>query len=380
MCDGEYILPDNVPANEFLNLEGEKISTSRNWAVWVDEYLEEFPGKQDVLRYVLCANAPETKDNDFTWKDFQTRNNSELVAILGNFVHRTNVLTKKYFDGKVPAALEYEKGDLILMEELSRFPKKIGDCIEAFHFREALAELMNLARMGNKYLADNEPWKVYNTNPKRVQVVLNLSLQICANLSALMRPFMPFTADKLSRLLNIAPLNWDAAGKADMLREGHQLGEPVMLFEKIEDFEIEKQIVKLHQTKIDNQPPVGANPVGANPSVRPQKPEILFEDFEKMDIRVGTIMAAEKVQGADKLLKLTVNTGIDIRTIVSGIAKYHAPEDIVGKQICLLVNLAPRKLRGIESQGMILMAENSDGKLIFVVPTDTNAENGGIVK
>jgi len=371
MCDGEFILPDNVPANEFLNLEGEKISTSRNWAVWVHEYLEEFPGKQDVLRYVLCANAPETKDNDFTWKDFQTRNNSELVAILGNFVHRTNVLTKKYYDGKVPAVIEYEKSDLFLMEELSRFPKKIADAIETFHFREALAELMNLARMGNKYLADNEPWKIYSTNPTRVQTVLNISLQICANLSALMRPFMPYTADKLCSLLNIAALNWDSAGKADMLPEGHQLGEPVMLFEKIEDEIIQKQIDKLHQSKTENQTVT---------TVLPQKPEITFEDFEKMDIRVGTITAAEKVKGADKLLKLTVNTGMDIRTVVSGIAKYHSPEAIIGKQVCLLVNLAPRKLKGIESQGMILMAENSDGKLIFVAPTDISAENGGIVK
>lgn len=371
MCEGEYILPDNVPANEFLNLEGEKISTSRNWAVWVHEYLEEFPGKQDILRYVLCANAPETKDNDFTWKDFQTRNNSELVAILGNFVHRTNVLTKKYFDGKVPAALEYEKGDLFLMEELSRYPKKIADAIEAFHFREALVELMNLARMGNKYLADNEPWKIYTSNPKRVQTILNISLQICASLSVLMRPFMPFTADKLCHLLNIAPLNWDAAGKADMLHDGHPLGEPVMLFEKIEDEPIQKQIDKLHQSKMQNQPAS---------NVLPQKPAITFEDFEKMDIRVATIVAAEKVKGADKLLKLTLNTGIDVRTVVSGIAKYHLPESIVGKQVCLLANLAPRKLKGIESQGMILMAENRDGELVFVSPADLKSENGAIVK
>jgi methionyl-tRNA synthetase len=325
-----------------------------------------------VLRYVLCANAPETKDNDFTWKDFQTRNNSELVAILGNFVHRTNVLTKKYFDGKVPAVIEYEKGDLFLMEELSRYPKKIADAIETFHFREALAELMNLARMGNKYLADNEPWKIFATNPKRVQTVLNISLQICANLSVLMRPFMPFTSDKLCHLLNIGPLNWDAAGKADMLHEGHQLGEPTMLFEKIEDEPIQKQIDKLHQSKTQNSQ--------TTPNIQPQKPIITFEDFEKMDIRVGTIVAAEKVKGADKLLKLTVDTGIDVRTVVSGIAKYHSPEEIVGKQVCLLANLAPRKLKGIESQGMILMAENSDGKLIFVAPNDSNAENGGIVK
>lgn len=376
MCDGEYILPDNVPANEFLNLEGEKISTSRNWAVWVHEYMEDFPGKQDVLRYVLCGNAPETKDNDFTWKDFQTRNNSELVAILGNFVHRTNVLTQKYFNSKVPAVIEYEKSDLFLMEELSRFPKKIADAIETFHFREALTELMNLARIGNKYLADNEPWKVFSTNPKRVQTVLNISLQICANLSVLMSPFMPFTAEKLCSLLNIAHLNWDAAGKVDMLREGHQLGEPVMLFEKMEDDAIQKQIDKLHQSNADSYRHENESAV----TVTPQKPTITFEDFEKMDIRVGTIVAAEKVKGADKLLKLTVNTGIDVRTVVSGIAKYHSPEAIIGKQVCLLVNLAPRKLKGIESQGMILMAENADGELIFVAPTDFKSENGSIVK
>ena len=267
--------------------------------------------------------------------------------------------------------IEYEKSDLFLMEELSRFPKKIADAIETFHFREALAELMNLARMGNKYLADNEPWKIYSTNPTRVQTVLNISLQICANLSALMRPFMPYTADKLCSLLNIAALNWDSAGKADMLPEGHQLGEPVMLFEKIEDEIIQKQIDKLHQSKTENQTVT---------TVLPQKPEITFEDFEKMDIRVGTITAAEKVKGADKLLKLTVNTGMDIRTVVSGIAKYHSPEAIIGKQVCLLVNLAPRKLKGIESQGMILMAEEPDGKLVFVSPTKINTVDGAIVK
>jgi methionyl-tRNA synthetase len=371
MCDGDYILPDNVPANEFLNLEGEKISTSRNWAVWVHEFLEDFPGKQDVMRYALCANAPETKDNDFTWKDFQARNNSELVAILGNFVHRTQVLTWKFFDGKVPHAEAYDKSDLIVMEEIAKFPKKISDAIETFHFREALSELMNLARIGNKYLADNEPWKAFANNPKRVQTVLNISQQICANLAVLMRPFMPFTADKLSRLLNISISNWDAAGKSNMLADGHKLSEPVMLFERIEDETVQKQVDKLHQSKVVNETTV---------SVAPQKASIAYEDFEKMDMRVGTIVNAEKVQGADKLLKLTVNTGIDTRTVVSGIAKYYAPEQIVGKQVCLLVNLAPRKLRGIESQGMILMAENANGELIFVSPVKPETDNGAIVK
>jgi len=372
MCDGEFILPDNVPANEFLNLEGEKISTSRNWAVWLHEYLEDFPGKQDVLRYTLCANAPESKDNDFTWKDFQARNNNELVAILGNFVHRTNVLTWKYFEGKVPHAETYEKSDLIIMDELARFPQKIADAIEAFRFREALSELMNLARMGNKYLADNEPWKVITHNPKRVQAVLNISLQICANLSVLMRPFLPHTADKLNKLLGMSQLNWDSAGKANMLAEGHQLSEAVMLFDRVEDETIQKQVEKLHQSKT-------ILPVTA-PSIAPQKATVGFEDFEKMDMRVGTIVAAEKVSGADKLLKLTVNTGIDTRTVVSGIAKFYAPEQIVGKQVCLLVNLAPRKLKGIESQGMILMAENANGELVFVSPVKTDTDNGAIVK
>jgi methionyl-tRNA synthetase len=374
MCDGEYILPDNVPANEFLNLEGEKISTSRNWAVWLHEYMDDFPGKQDTMRYVLCANAPETKDNDFTWKDFLTRNNSELVAILGNFVHRTNVLTWKYFEGKVPSAEEYTKEDLKLMEDITKFPQKISDSIESFKFREALAELMNLARAGNKYLADNEPWKVISNNPRRVETVLNISLQICANLSVLMRPFLPFTADKLCSVLNLSSLNWDAAGKADMLREGHQLGEAVMLFEKMEESMIEKQINKLHKAGAIQKSPSPQSPL------HPQKPEITYEDFDKMDIRVGKILSAEKVKGADKLLKLSIDTGIDVRTVVSGIAIYHKPEDIAGKQVCILANLAPRKLRGIESQGMILMAENSDGKLIFVAPNDDSAENGAIVK
>jgi len=371
MCEGEFILPDNVPANEFLNLEGQKISTSRNWAVWLHEYLEDFPGKQDVMRYALCANAPETKDNDFTWKDFQAKNNSELVAILGNFVHRTHVLTWKYFEGKVPPAAEYTKADLAVMEEIKTFPKRIADALETFHFREALAEMMNLARIGNKYLADNEPWKAFSINPKRVQTVLNISLQICANLSVVVRPFMPFTADKLCTLLNMPQLNWDSAGRSDMLHEGHQLAASFMLFDRIEDEQIEKQVEKLHKS-------INVNLQAA--SVNPQKAAISYEDFEKMDIRVGTIKAAEKVQGADKLLKLTVDTGIDVRTVVSGIAKFYEADKIIGQQVCLLVNLAPRKLRGIESQGMILMAEEADGKLTFVSPTKLNTGNGAIVK
>jgi len=371
MCDGEYILPDNVPANEFLNLEGQKISTSRNWAVWLHEYLEDFPGKQDVMRYVLCANAPETKDNDFTWKDFQAKNNNELVAILGNFVHRTHVLTWKYFEGKVPAVAEYTKADLQVLEDIKGFPKKIADALEIFHFREALAELMNLARMGNKYLADNEPWKAITLNPKRVQTVLNVSLQICANLSVLMKPFMPFTADKLCTLLNMQPLSWDAAGNIHLLSDNHKLAESFMLFDRIEDEQIEKQVEKLHKS-------ITVNLQAA--SVIPQKNTVTFEDFDKVDIRVGTIKSAEKVTGADKLLKLTVDTGIDMRTVVSGIAKYYEADKIIGQQVCILVNLAPRKLRGIESQGMILMAEEPDGSLVFVSPTKLNTANGGIVK
>ncbi len=371
MCDGDYILPDNVPANEFLNLEGQKISTSRNWAVWLHEYLEDFPGKQDVMRYALCANAPETKDNDFTWKDFQAKNNSELVAILGNFIHRTHVLTWKYFEGKVPATTEYTKADLQVLEDIKNSPKKVAEAIENFRFREALAEMMNLARIGNKYLADNEPWKAITHNPKRVQTVLNVSLQICANLSVLMRPFMPFTADKLCTLLRIQPLSWDATGNAHLLQDGHQLAESFMLFERIEDETIDKQVEKLHKSITVNLQATAVNP---------QKNTIAYEDFDKVDIRIGTIKSAEKVAGADKLLKLTVDTGMDIRTVVSGIAKFYEPDKIVGQQVCILINLAPRKLRGIESQGMILMAEDKNGKLIFVSPAELNTGNGAIVK
>jgi methionyl-tRNA synthetase len=371
MAHGGYNLPDNVPANEFLNLEGDKISTSRNWAVWLHEYLEEFPGKQDVLRYVLCANAPETKDNDFTWKDFQARNNSELVAVLGNFVNRTLVLTHKFYGGKVPQATEFDKTDLHLIKEIEGVPGRISLAIENFRFREALSELMNLARTGNKYLADNEPWKQFSINEKRVRTVMNISLQISARLALLMEPFLPSSAEKLRKMLNLSGFGWNDAARMELLLGGHTLGLPELLFEKIEDDIIQKQIQKLENTKMNQSENSGSLPV--------QKPEISFEDFSKCDIRVGTILEAEKVKGADKLLKLLIDTGIDKRTVVSGIAAFFKPEEIIGKQVSILVNLAPRKLRGIESQGMILMAENSEGKLVFVNPPE-GFENGAIIK
>lgn len=368
---GDFILPDNVPANEFLNLEGDKISTSRNWAVWLHEYLEDFPNKQDVLKYVLCANAPETKDNDFTWKDFQTRNNSELVAILGNFINRTMVLTHKYFEGKVPKTNELNDLDKQTIEEIKTYPQKIGTLIETYKFRDALFELMNLARLGNKYLTENEPWKTYKTDVQRTETVLNISLQICANLSILMEPFIQFSAKKLQQMLNLKPLKWYQAGNCSLLEEGIQINTPVLLFERIEDTDIQKQLDKLEASKKTN----AIN----NAEVEPQKKNITFEDFSAMDIRVGTIIAAEKVAKTKKLLKLTVDTGIDTRTIVSGIAEYYSPEDIVGKQVSVLVNLAPKNLKGIESQGMILMAENADGELAFVT-TQKQFKNGSTIK
>ena len=370
MAHGDYILPDNVPANEFLNLEGDKISTSRNWAVWLHEYLKEFPDKQDVLRYVLCSNAPEAKDNDFTWKDFQAKNNNELVAILGNFVNRTLVLTDKYYGGKVPEANEFTKTDILLMEEISKYPDKIAVSIEQFRFREALAELMNLARLGNKYLADNEPWKLAATDEKRVRTIMNLSLQICSNLTILMEPFLPFSAKKLSELVNISGLLWRDAGRTDLLKSGHQLNPAVLLYDKIEDDVIEFQINKLSEAKKMNE--------SQNKITMPSKPEITFEDFSRMDIRIGTILEAEKVPKTEKLLKLLIDTGIDKRTVVSGIAEFYKPEEIIGKQVSILINLAPRKIKGIESQGMILMAENTDGTLSFVAPAN-NVSNGGKV-
>jgi len=370
-AEGSYIVPDNVPANEFMNLENDKISTSRNWAVWLHEYLEEFPGKQDVLRYVLTASAPETKDNDFTWKDFQARNNNELLAIFGNFVNRTLVLTKKYYDGVVPQRSNMTAEDEETLKTLAGFPDKIAKSIELYRFREALSELMNLARLGNKYLTDNEPWKVVKTDPERVKTVMNISLQITANLAVLAEPFLPFTSDKLYKMLNLSNKTWDAAGDADFLKEGHQLNKPEFLFVRIEDSEVEAQVQKLLDTKKENEL--------AEVKAAPAKKEIEFDDFMKMDIRTGTILEAEKVAKTKKLLKLKIDTGIDQRTVVSGIAEYYEPQDIIGKQVSILVNLKPRKLRGIESQGMILMAEDKDGKLVFVAP-EQKVSNGSEVK
>lgn len=374
MAEGSYILADNVPANEFLNLEGDKISTSRNWAVWLHEYLLEFKDKQDVLRYTLCANAPETKDNDFTWKDFQAKNNNELVAILGNFVNRTLVLTHKYYAGKVPVSTGYTKEDILLLEEISKFPAKISASIEQYRFREALGELMNLARMGNKYLADNEPWIVIKTDEKRVQTVMNVSLQISANLAVLMEPFLPFTSKKLSAMLHLSSgLKWNDATRTNLLSDGHQINTAGLLFDKVEDETITAQVQKLADSKMMNEENNIAQTAAA-------KPETSFEDFSKMDIRVGTILEAERVPKTDKLLKLLIDTGIDKRTVVSGIAAYYKPEDIIGQQVSILVNLAPRKIKGIESQGMILMAESNSGELSFVAPVKPNMNNGGEIK
>lgn len=373
MAEGSYVLADNVPANEFLNLEGDKISTSRNWAVWLHEYLLDFSDKQDVLRYALCANAPETKDNDFTWKDFQAKNNNELVAILGNFVNRTLVLTHKYYEGKVPHAAAYTKADILLLEEISKFPAKIAASIEQYRFREALSELMNLARSGNKYLADNEPWNLIKSDAERVQTIMNISLQIAANLAVLMEPFLPFTSQKLKGMLQLnAGLKWKDATRTDLLLPGHQIGTASLLFEKIEDVSIEAQIQKLAESKKQNEQ--------NNARIEPAKPETSFDDFSKMDIRVGTILQAERVPKTEKLLKLLIDTGLDQRTVVSGIAEYYKPEDIIGQQVSILVNLAPRKIKGIESQGMILMAESKTGELSFVAPTKTGIDNGGGIK
>lgn len=359
--EGSYILPDNVPANEFLNLENDKISTSRNWAVWLHEYLEEFPDKQDVLRYVLCANAPETKDNDFTWKDFQARNNNELLAIFGNFVNRTLVLTQKYFDGLVPEVTQLNDLDKETLKELEAYPEKIAKSIQLYRFREALGELMNLARLGNKYLTEAEPWKIFKTDPERVKTILNISLQISANLAVLSEPFLPFTSDKLYKMLDLAKVKWNDAGSAALLQAQHQLNKPHLLFERIEDAVIEAQIQKLLDTKMENEK--------NNVQVNPQKENVSFEDFVNMDIRTGIILEAEKMPKTKKLMKLLVDTGMDQRTIVSGIAEYYKAEDIIGQKVSVLVNLAPRKLRGVESQGMVLMAENAQGELCFVEPS-----------
>ena len=368
---GEFILPDNVPANEFLNLEGDKISTSRNWAVWLHEYLDEFPGQEDVLRYVLCANAPETKDNDFTWADFQTRNNSELVAVFGNFVNRAVVLTQKYFEGKVPAMGTIANEDRQVLDEIPNIKQRLENAIDEFHFREALKEAMNLARLGNKYLADTEPWKLAKTDMSRVATILNVSLQICANLGIAFEPFLPFSAAKLNRMLNVEARKWNDFGRTDLLPENHLLGEPELLFAKVEDEAIAAQLKKLNDTKL-------ANEANLKPEVEPQKAAVTFDDFGKMDIRTVTVLEAERVPKTDKLLKLTIDTGIDTRTIVSGIAEYYKPEDMVGKQVCVLVNLEPRKIKGIESQGMILMARDASGKMCLVQPSD-DITNGATI-
>lgn len=371
MAHGDYILADNVPANEFLNLEGQKISTSKNWAVWLNEYLIDFPEKQDVLRYVLTATAPETKDNDFTWKDFQARNNNELVAILGNFINRVTVLTHKYFEGKVPTCMDLTEQDQAVIDELAAYPAKISASIENYRFREALSEVMNVARLGNKYLAETEPWKVIKTDEDRVRTILNISLQIAANLEILVEPFLPFTADKLQKMLNYGGHKWEDAGSIHLLKRGHQLNEPTLLFAKIEDEEVQAQIDKLNNSKAEN--------IATNATLIPAKENIQFDDFGAMDIRVATIVAAEKVEKTKKLLKLTVNTGLDERTVVSGIAEYYQPEEIIGQQVSLLVNLAPREIKGIVSQGMILMAEDSQGKLSFVSPSQATP-NGSTIR
>lgn len=412
---GGYILPDNVPANEFLNLEGDKISTSRGWAVWLNEYLQELPGKEDVLRYVLCANAPETKDNDFSWKDFQTRNNSELVAIFGNFVNRAIVLTHKYFGGQVPADLKPEAIDAETLAQIPQIVSEIEENISSYKFREALKAAMNLARLGNKYLTDTEPWKVAKNDLDRTASILNVSLQICAALGIVFEPFLPFSAEKLRRMLNVgviagtdhrageegtcgvnifksgecaalhtigsvdAPesfeglsLSWNDLFSSRILPAGHEIGQAQLLFEKIEDEMIAPQIERLEAIrKAREEAEAAAAAAEAAAKVEPQKEECCFEDFEKMDIRTATVLEAERVPKTDKLLKLTIDTGIDTRTIVSGIAEYYSPEEMVGKQICILANLAPRKIRGIESKGMILMARQGDGKMRFVTPAET---------
>ncbi|WP_031426510.1 methionine--tRNA ligase [Flavimarina sp. Hel_I_48] len=399
-AEGSYILPENVPANEFLNLEGRKLSTSKNWAVWLHEYLEDFPGQQDVLRYALTANAPETKDNDFTWKDFQARNNNELVAIFGNFINRVVVLTDKYYNGLVPEAGELNEEDQKTLDELRAYPAVIASSLERYRFRESQNELMNVARLGNKYLADAEPWKTVKTDENRTKTVMNLALQIAASLAVLSEPFLPFTSAKLREMLNItagpnaestdtvAQLQWDdLSEQKPYVKAGHKIEKGTLLFSKIEDEQIEKQLEKLEKTKMENkeipspQPPKGEQnksektpPSGGGGT--PQKEIIQYEDFTKLDMRVGTILEAEKMPKADKLLVLKVDTGIDVRTIVSGLAEHYAPEDIVGKKVTVLVNLAPRKLRGTESEGMILMATTAEGKVIFLNPDVENVENG----
>ncbi|MFJ1262227.1 methionine--tRNA ligase [Capnocytophaga canis] len=377
-AEGSYILPENVPANEFLNLEGDKLSTSKNWAVWLHEYLQDFPNQQDVLRYVLTANAPETKDNDFTWKDFQARNNNELVAIYGNFINRVMVLTQKYYNGNVPTPNKFSNTDLQVLATLKEFPNIISNSLESYRFREASQELMNLARLGNKYLADEEPWKLIKENPERVKTQMYIALQVAGALAVLSEPFLPFTAEKLCNMLNFNNLQtkptWNSIEiDQHIIPANHTLGKSALLFEKIEDDAVEKQLARLEATKSANKAQVVGN-------IEPQKELISYEDFAKMDIRIGTILEAEKMPKADKLLILKVDTGIDVRTIVSGIATSFNPQDIIGKKVTVLVNLAPRKLRGVESQGMILMVENTTGQFVFLNPDADQISNGTPVK
>jgi methionyl-tRNA synthetase len=369
-AEGSYILPDNVPSNEFLNLEGDKISTSRNWAVWLHEYLRDFPGKQDVLRYVLTANAPETKDNDFTWKDFQARNNNELVAVYGNFVNRALQLTQKYYDGVVPACGELTEYDRQTLDEFKDVKTKVEELLDAFKFRDAQKEAMNLARIGNKYIADSEPWKVVKTDPERVKTVIYISLQLTANLAIAFEPFLPFSSEKLRKMLNMESFEWNRLGRTDLLVSGHQLAKPELLFEKIEDDVIEAQVQKLLDTKKANEE--------ANYKAKPIRENIAFEDFQKLDIRVGTVLECTKVPKADKLLCFKIADGLENRTIVSGISKFYKPEELVGKQVCFIANLAPRKLKGIESQGMILSALNYDESL-SVITVDREVKPGSEV-
>ncbi len=372
-AEGSYILPENVPANEFLNLEGDKISTSKNWAVWLHEYLEDFPGKQDVLRYTLTANAPETKDNDFTWKDFQARNNNELVAVFGNFINRVVVLTNKYYEGVIPESNEFTDVDNETLEKLQKFPSIIASSIGRYRFREASQELMNLARLGNKYLADEEPWKQVKENPERVKTIMYVAMQIATGLSVVAEPFLPFTSNKLKNMLNVTSseleMTWDSVEtNNELIPANHKIGKAELLFAKIEDKDIQNQLDKLEATKVANE--------AENKVVEPQKETIEFDDFTKLDMRVGTIIEAEKVPKTKKLLKLKVDVGIDTRTIVSGIAESFKPKDIIGQKVTVLVNLAPRKLRGVESQGMILMTDTTDGKLAFIEPENDDVVNG----
>ena len=371
-----FILPENVPANEFLNLEGDKISTSRGWAVWAHEYVQDFPGKEDVLRYVLTANAPETKDNDFSWKEFQTRNNSELVAIFGNFVNRAVVLTHKYFEGKVPAAVELTDVDRETLAEVPVLRESLEKNIENYRFREALKDAMQIARLGNKYISDSEPWKLAKTDLARTGTILNVCLQLCADLAIAFEPFTPFACERLRKMLNLSSatgiagpesVGWEQLGETDILKEGHQLGEAELLFAKIEDDAIQKQLDRLAAIRAQKEAEAKAE---LAKQVTPQKDECTFEEFEKMDIRTATVLEAERVLKTDKLLKLTIDTGLDKRVIVSGIAEYYSPEDMLGKQICILANLKPRTIKGIESKGMILMAKQNDGKMRFITPQE----------